>query len=229
MSVEQIQAQADGLAGRLGRAVLVDDRDLRLVAASEDFGDADPARVWSLPHRRTRPEDVRFEEIARLTGPGYVAENPALGRWQPGHDRGASEDHSRIIRHSYHSTDYTSPTRAADEHVRELEDETYLPGAVGPELVSKACVYDLTADRNFILDTVPGQPRIGLFVGAGHAAKFAGLIGHILADLAVDGQTGYPVAAFSMDRPAIRDPVTRPTSGSRGRPRAAPDSEGSSS
>ena len=50
----------------------------------------------------------------------------------------------------------------------------YLPGAVGPELVSKTCVYDLTADRNFILDTIPGHPRIGLFVGAGHAAKFAG-------------------------------------------------------
>lgn len=82
MSVEQIQALADGLATRLGRAVLVDDRELRLVAASEDFGDADPARVWSLLHRRTRPEDVRHEEIARLTGPGYVAENPALELWQ---------------------------------------------------------------------------------------------------------------------------------------------------
>lgn len=82
MSVEQIQALADGLATRLRRAVLVDDRDLRLVAASEDFGDADPARVWSLLHRRTRPEDVRHEEIARLPGPGYVPENPALELWQ---------------------------------------------------------------------------------------------------------------------------------------------------
>ena len=82
----------------------------------------------------------------------------------------------------------------------------YLPDAVGPELVSKTCVYDLTADRNFILDTIPGHPRIGLFVGAGHAAKFAGLIGHILADLAIDGRTDYPIAAFSIDRPAVRDP-----------------------
>jgi beta-xylosidase len=50
----------------------VDDRELRLVAASADFGDADPARVWSLLNRRTRPEDVRLEEIARLTEPGCV-------------------------------------------------------------------------------------------------------------------------------------------------------------
>jgi hypothetical protein len=82
MSVEQIQALADGLAIRLGRAVLVDDRDLRLVAASQDFGDADPARVWSLLHRRTRPEDVRHEEITQLPGPGYVPENPELELWQ---------------------------------------------------------------------------------------------------------------------------------------------------
>jgi hypothetical protein len=82
MSVEQIQALVDGLAARLGRAVLVDDRALRLVAASEDFGDADPARVWSLLHRRTRPEDVRPDELARLTGPGYVPANPELELWQ---------------------------------------------------------------------------------------------------------------------------------------------------
>src|ERR1700722_3523783 len=82
MSVEQIQALADGLAARLGRAVLVDDRELRLVAASADFGDADPARVWSLLHRKTRPEDVRLDEIARLPGPGHVPANPALELWQ---------------------------------------------------------------------------------------------------------------------------------------------------
>jgi glycine/D-amino acid oxidase-like deaminating enzyme len=82
----------------------------------------------------------------------------------------------------------------------------YLPGAAGPELVSKTCVYDLTQDRNFILDTVPGSPRIALFVGAGHAAKFVGLIGHILADLAIDGHTDYPIESFSISRPALRDP-----------------------
>ena len=82
MSVEEIQSLADRLAARLGRAVLVDDHALRLVAASEDFGDADPARVWSLLHRRTRPEDVRHDVITRLAGPGHVPANPELGLWQ---------------------------------------------------------------------------------------------------------------------------------------------------
>jgi sarcosine oxidase len=82
----------------------------------------------------------------------------------------------------------------------------YLPGALGPELVSKTCVYDLTPDRNFVLDTVPGHPHISLFIGAGHAAKFAALLGHILADLAIDGETSYSIESFTLERPAIRDP-----------------------
>jgi hypothetical protein len=74
----RIQTLVDTLAARLGRAVVVDDQDLCLVAASEDFGDADASRAWSLMHRRTRPEDVRYEEIKLWTGPGHIPENPAL-------------------------------------------------------------------------------------------------------------------------------------------------------
>jgi monomeric sarcosine oxidase len=82
----------------------------------------------------------------------------------------------------------------------------YLPSALGPELVSKTCVYDLTPDRNFVVDSVPGYPHISLCIGAGHAAKFAALLGHILADLAIDGETGYAIDSFTLDRPAIIDP-----------------------
>src|SRR6266699_1711882 len=50
----------------------------------------------------------------------------AIEQYRLGHDRGASEDHSRIIRHSYHTTEYTSLTRAAYDHMRDLEIETGL-------------------------------------------------------------------------------------------------------
>ena len=36
----------------------------------------------------------------------------AIEQYRLGHERGASEDHSRIIRHSYHTADYASLTRA---------------------------------------------------------------------------------------------------------------------
>jgi monomeric sarcosine oxidase len=85
-----------------------------------------------------------------------------------------------------------------------------LPGAAGPELYSKTCVYDMPPDRDFIIDHVPGHPRITVGIGAGHAAKFASLLGKILADLATSGRTAYPVAAFRADRPALTDPQFTP-------------------
>jgi monomeric sarcosine oxidase len=85
-----------------------------------------------------------------------------------------------------------------------------LPGAVGPELYSKTCVYDMPPDRDFIIDQVPGHPRITVGIGAGHAAKFASLLGQILADLATNGRTSHPIAAFRADRPALTDPHFKP-------------------
>ncbi len=91
--------------------------------------------------------------------------------------------------------------------------ERHLPGAVGPALTSRTCVYDLTPDRDFILDRVPGQPNVALFVGGGHAAKFSALVGSILADLMTEGSTRHPIEAFRLDRPAITDPAFPPVWG----------------
>jgi len=105
----------------------------------------------------------------------------------------------------------TQESRSTEPDAGQLVDLTafmaeHLPGGLGPVLYTKTCVYDLPPDRNFVLDLVPGEPRLSVFVGAGHAAKFASLVGKVLADLAVDGGTRYPVAAFRADRPAIVDP-----------------------
>jgi len=66
-------------------------------------------------------------------------------------------------------------------------------------------------DRDFILDHLPGHPRIVIGMGAGHAAKFASLIGEVLAELAIDGRSKYPIEAFRADRPALSDPNFVPT------------------
>jgi glycine/D-amino acid oxidase-like deaminating enzyme len=78
-----------------------------------------------------------------------------------------------------------------------------LPAAAGRERYSKTCVYDMPPDREFLIDHVPGEPRLLIAAGAGHAAKFASLIGKILAELATSGETTYPIAAFGFDRPAL--------------------------
>ena len=49
------------------------------------------------------------------------------------------------------------------------------------------------------------HPQISVAIGAGHAYKFAGLIGRILSELALDGESAFPIEAFRIDRPAVSD------------------------
>jgi sarcosine oxidase len=87
----------------------------------------------------------------------------------------------------------------------------YIPGFLVPILYTKTCQYAMPRDRGFVIDTLPGYPQICVFIGAGHAYKFAALFGKILSELAIDGHTGYPIEAFRVDRPAITDPNYPPT------------------
>lgn len=84
--------------------------------------------------------------------------------------------------------------------------QQYLPAAAGPRLLNKTCVYDMPADRDFVLDRLPDHPHVAVFNGAGHAGKFASLMGQILADLSIIGETAYDISAFRLSRPAITDP-----------------------
>lgn len=76
----------------------------------------------------------------------------------------------------------------------------YLPSALGPVIYTKTCLYTLTPDRDFVIDTIPGHPDISFAIGAGHAFKFASVIGRILAELVADGSTQSDIAAFGAGR-----------------------------
>ena len=89
--------------------------------------------------------------------------------------------------------------------------ERYLPQAVGPELYTRTCCYDFPPDRDFIIDYVPGSQRVLVCAGAGHAGKFAALIGRIITELALDGSSRFPVSAFSATRPALTSAAAAPT------------------
>jgi monomeric sarcosine oxidase len=104
------------------------------------------------------------------------------------------------------------PWRPDPERVRRVArfTEAILPGYTGPELYTRCCLYDMPPDRDFVVDHVPGHPRLSVCIGAGHAAKFAGLLGRILSELAIDGATAFPIEAFRADRPALADPGYTP-------------------
>ena len=79
-----------------------------------------------------------------------------------------------------------------------------LPGALGPEYLVKTCLYTLTPDRDFVVDTLPEHPNVHVAIGAGHAFKFASVIGRVLSELALDGRTRSSIDAFAIDREILQ-------------------------
>ncbi|HEV3154912.1 MAG TPA: N-methyl-L-tryptophan oxidase [Candidatus Baltobacteraceae bacterium] len=80
----------------------------------------------------------------------------------------------------------------------------YLPAALGTLHLVKTCLYTLTPDRDFIVDTLPEHPNVHVAVGAGHAFKFASVIGRILAGLACEGAGDADLQPFALDRPILQ-------------------------
>lgn len=80
----------------------------------------------------------------------------------------------------------------------------YIPTALGPVHYSKTCLYTMPPDRDFVIDAIPGYENCVVAIGAGHAFKFASLIGKILSELAINGSTASNIDAFKIDRPILQ-------------------------
>jgi sarcosine oxidase len=84
----------------------------------------------------------------------------------------------------------------------------HLPGALGPPILTRTCLYTLTPDRDFVVDRLPDAPGIALGLGAAHGFKYASVLGRILAELVIDGSTpsAREIEGFRVDRDALRTP-----------------------
>jgi sarcosine oxidase len=105
-------------------------------------------------------------------------------------------------------TDPDTRTFAPDpEATAAIRDFTarYLPQADGGVRLAKTCLYTLTPDRDFVIDRVPGTERVFTAIGAGHAFKFASLIGRLLCDLSQDGTTDVDLTPFAADRAILKE------------------------
>jgi sarcosine oxidase len=83
--------------------------------------------------------------------------------------------------------------------------ERHLPDQLGPEILTKTCLYTLTPDRDFVVDRLPEAPGVLVALGAAHAFKFASVLGQVLGELAVDGSTpsAGEIERFRIDRPIL--------------------------
>jgi sarcosine oxidase len=76
-----------------------------------------------------------------------------------------------------------------------------VPAAAGELLAAIVCMYTLTSDHHFLIDSHPACANVTLASPcSGHGFKFTPVIGEILADLALDGKTAHPIDLFRIDR-----------------------------
>lgn len=76
-----------------------------------------------------------------------------------------------------------------------------LPAAAGLRVRAITCRYTMLPSEDFLIDLLPSDPRIVVASPcSGHGFKFTSVIGEILADLALNGETALPINAFSFQK-----------------------------
>lgn len=108
----------------------------------------------------------------------------------------------------YHHRGETVSPDAVDRRI-DPEDERVLreairacfPAADGPVLHATTCMFTNSPDEHFIVDAWPADSRIVIAAGfSGHGFKFCPVIGEILAQLTVDGDTRHDISLFRLAR-----------------------------
>lgn len=110
----------------------------------------------------------------------------------------------KIGMHGGWAIDPASPDRTPDERTINFTNAfaaKYMPGAAARHVMSRVCIYTMTPDEHFVIDTLPDAPHVVIASScSGHAFKFSTLIGRILSDLAVNGATAHEIGLFRMAR-----------------------------
>jgi len=77
----------------------------------------------------------------------------------------------------------------------------FLPSLNGPRVKATTCLYTTTPDRHFLIFGHPKHGQVSIACGfSGHGYKFCSVIGEILADLAISGQTKHDLTLFTPNR-----------------------------
>jgi sarcosine oxidase len=79
--------------------------------------------------------------------------------------------------------------------------ERYFPDGAGRTLDLKACLFELSPDEHFLIDRHPETELAVVGAGfSGHGFKFCPVVGEILADLALEGETLHDIGFLRLSR-----------------------------
>ncbi|HEV7239010.1 MAG TPA: N-methyl-L-tryptophan oxidase [Thermoanaerobaculia bacterium] len=97
-----------------------------------------------------------------------------------------------------------------DEKVLREGIRKYFPDANGSTIAMQTCMFTNSPDKHFILDLHPAHPEIAIAAGfSGHGFKFCSVVGEIMAQLVLDGRTRHDIRAFALDRPRLRNEISK--------------------
>lgn len=79
--------------------------------------------------------------------------------------------------------------------------KTYMPGANGKLIQGKTCLYTNSSDHDFIVDYHPENQHVIFACGfSGHGFKFGSVMGEVLSQMALEGQSEFDISIFSLKR-----------------------------
>lgn len=78
---------------------------------------------------------------------------------------------------------------------------TYMPDANGTLNEGKTCLYTVSSDLHFIIDHHPEHSNVIIACGfSGHGFKFGSVMGEVLSQMAIKGQSEFDISIFSLKR-----------------------------
>jgi sarcosine oxidase len=178
-------------------------------------------RELKLPLRVTRQVVYWFEPTGSIElfrrehMPIYIREMEKGQRMLYGFPlTGADSDGVKVGLHG--SDDVCSPETvdraigANEEHVLRERLADAMPLLAGRLLHTETCLYTMTPDEHFVIDTHPEFPQVVLAAGfSGHGFKFASVLGEMLAELTTGSKPAYDLDLFSLRRFDGATPVPR--------------------
>jgi len=114
--------------------------------------------------------------------------------------RGGKPCTPQTIDRSVHPDEVTAMAEFAGQRIPDL------PGTF---LRAATCMYTNTPDEHFVIARHPHAEHTLIACGfSGHGFKFVPVVGEILADLAVDGETRHPISLFDPSRFVASTPLS---------------------
>ncbi|MDC0708603.1 N-methyl-L-tryptophan oxidase [Stigmatella sp. ncwal1] len=203
--VVSIEPRADAVALVLeGGEVLGFDR---LVVSAGPWTARLLAPFVPLPLTVTRQVYCHFEPVAPLEGFG-VGRFPVWIDFATNFYGFPHDGEAPGVKVAWHEPGSPTEPERVDRNIHEADREplrqacaAHLPGLSPRVVLEKVCLYTLSPDHDFVVASLPGEPRVTVLGGlSGHGFKFTVLLGRIAAWMATDQPVPWDVSRWSLAR-----------------------------